>query len=88
MSDVKATDEKFFLIDLNGWKMADFRSFLTATKEDRWDDILPLLAKVIKAWPFETELSDAAVIDMGLGDLAATMKAVNKAVNNAFSEGN
>jgi hypothetical protein len=87
MSDVTiAKEEKFFIVDLNGWKMADFRAFIAATKDEAWDVIFPLLSMVVLEWPFDHKIDDME--NLGLADLAATIRAVQKAVANAFSEGN
>jgi hypothetical protein len=80
--------EKSFLIDLNKWNMAAFRAFIAASKDDKWEDIFPLLALVVIEWPFKGVVSTETFEAMGLEDLAATLNAVKKAIQNAFAEGN
>lgn len=80
--------EKSFLIDLNKWNMAAFRAFVAASKEDKWEEIFPLLALVVIEWPFKGMISSETMEAMGLEDLAATLKAVRTAITNAFAEGN
>ncbi len=81
-------DKKPFVIELNNWKMRDFRAFISAVKEERWEDAFSLLARVIVSWPFEQAINPETIADLGLEDLATAIRAVNMAVGNAFTQGN
>lgn len=90
MSDVmEATEKAPFIVDLNKWRMGDFRAFINAVREEAWEDAYPLISRVIVSWPFEGDPSQGEVIaNLGLLDLATTLRAVNLAVTQAFTQGN
>lgn len=84
---VEKAEEKFFEIDLNGWNYKAFKAFRRAVQEDNEEVFIPLLAKVIKVWPFEGEPSADALDELGMADMAVTMSAVNQAVEKTFRAG-
>jgi GDP-D-mannose dehydratase len=78
-----------FVIELNHWKMKDFRTFINAVTEQKWEEVYPLISQVVTSWPFDGSPSDASVIEnLGLLDLATVFRAVNMAVSQAFTQGN
>lgn len=81
-------EKKPFVINLNAWKMRDFRAFLAAVKDDKWEELFPLIAKVVVSWDYPQALSAEGVEDLGLEDLATVLRAINAAVTNAFTQGN
>lgn len=84
---VENADEKFFDVDLNGWKYKEFKAFRKAVQADNEDEFIPLLAKVVKAWPYVGEPSAEAIADLGMADLAILLSAVNQAVERTFRAG-
>lgn len=76
-----------FEIDLNKWTYKEFKTFRKAAQDDDDAAFMPLLLKVIVAWPFSAPVNLDSLENMGMADLATVLNAVNKAVENTFRAG-
>ncbi len=77
-----------FVIDLNGWKYADFKAFRAATVADDETVFGPMLQRVIVEWPYTGNPSEVNPVEvLGMADLAVLLSAVNIAVENTFRPG-
>lgn len=78
-----------FDIDLNGWRVRQFRDFMTALSRNDFDGVAELVAGVIKSWPFEGDPSDPeSFLELDFSQLGQLLRAVNGAMMASFSQGN
>lgn len=81
--------QKNFVFDLKNWTMADFEAFGKAFAEKDYAKQAELYSRIVVEWPFEVDPRDPQSWEkLNLVDMASTIRAVRKAVENLFAEGN
>lgn len=90
MENLEVTQaENAFVVDLAGWRVRDYRDFVQAVSANDVEMIAMLGAKVISRWPYDGSPADReAYLDLHLGNFGEVLREVQKAIRNAFSQGN
>ena len=77
-----------FNIDLNGWRVREFRDYLSAVNENDFDRMSELIGKVVLAWPYEGDPSNPEdVLNLSITELLGIARAVGDAMRRSFSQG-
>lgn len=85
---VGSEETKGFEINLNGWRVREFRDFMRALTTNDFDRVAELVAGVIFEWPFEGSPSDPeAFMNLNFAELGQVLRAVNGAMLAAFQSG-
>lgn len=78
-----------FVIDLNGWRVRDFRNFMTSLAGNDFDTLASLIGQVVSEWPFEGDPGEPeSFMDLNFNELGRLLRAVNASMLGAFSQGN
>lgn len=78
-----------FQINLNGWKVRQFRDFLQALQSNDFDTVADLVSGVVIVWPFEGRPEDPeSFLDLEFVELGRLLRAINGAMTASFSQGN
>lgn len=86
---VEKLEDDVFVIDLNNWKVKDFRAFVAALGDNDFVGVAEVAKKAVLQWPFSGDPADPnSYEELSLPQLGQLLKRVNQAVKEAFSEGN
>lgn len=78
-----------FEINLNNWRVRDFRNFMTALAGNDFETLATLVSQVVSVWPFEADPTSAeGLMDLTFTELGQLLRAVNASMLGAFSQGN
>lgn len=77
-----------FEIDLNGWRLRDYRNYRRAMRVEDFETVWEELEKVIIRWPYSTVPNFETLDSLSFTQFADLTRALNKAMGDAFAEGN
>ena len=89
MAKVAAEVLADFDINLNGWKVRDFKEFMAALSSNDFERVAEKISGVVTSWPFAGDPSNPeSLMNLSFAELGQLLRAVNGAMLAAFSQGN
>jgi len=85
---VNAAVDDGFVIDLSRWMRADYSAYQTAASMEMFEEAVPYILMVVQRWPFEPEVTAEGVEEINFLQTLQIFGAINRAIQDAFTEGN
>jgi len=85
---VNASVDDGFIINLSNWMRSDYQAYQVSASSEMFEECVPYILQVVTAWPFEAEVSEDGIAEVNFLQTLQIFGAINRAIQDAFSEGN